>query len=334
MFENNFGNNNAEENAFANDNANEKNSCFTLIDLINKYMVEIKYFLPIWNPKAKPNKKIKKKRNLAPSQPKSSTVVRQTRSKSTFTETQYAEDLLATINSTPSLETSKSAGEVLNQPKTANIEKEPESNKANNVEIVADDAEIVSLWLIKIDEVMDDTFSDLESMPNDEIMLVSGDADEDDFEKETSPDGEVVSDKLLDEILVESHTRVFSDLNSVAPLTNVTSVYDLEPIHVPRMIDLCNYIETILDSIIKIPTDYVPEIVTAKNLTTMVNQTSSDMIELVELISQLINNMDTSPPPLNVVAEGEKGAKAKESQEVKPKSPFERISNSHSYNRK
>nr|GEV82468.1 hypothetical protein [Tanacetum cinerariifolium] len=321
MSENNSGNNNAEENAFGNDNADEKNSRFTSTDLINKHVVEIKYFSPIWKsltqPKAKPDKKIKNKRNLAPSQPKSSTLVRQTRSKSTFAETQYVEDLLATTNSTPSLETSKSAEEVLNQPETADIEKEPESNKANNVDIVANDAEIVSLRLIKIDEVMEDAFSDLESMPNDEIMSVSCDADEDDFEKETSPDDEVVSNKLLDEIMVESHTRVFSDLNSVAPLTK-----------------LCNYIETILDSIIKIPIDYVPEIVTAKNLTTMVNQTSSDMIELVELISQLINNMDTSPPPLNVVAEGEKGAQVEESQEVKPKSPFERISNSHSCNRK
>ncbi|GJX04176.1 exocyst complex component SEC10B-like protein, partial [Tanacetum coccineum] len=69
---------------------------------------------------------------------------------------------------------------------------------------------------------------------------------------------------------------------------------------------MCNYIKTILGSTIKIPIDYVPEIVTAKNLTTMVNQTSSDMTELVELISQLVHNMDTSPPPFNVIAEREK----------------------------
>ncbi|GJX04177.1 hypothetical protein Tco_0190093 [Tanacetum coccineum] len=217
MSKNNFGNNNAEENAFANDNADEKNSHFTSTDLINKSMVEIKYFSPIW--------KILMlhivNADKAFDKSLSGTAVQQSRFKSTFAETQYAEDLLATTNSTSSLETCKSAEEVLNRPEINDIGKEPESNEANNVETVTDDAEIVSLGSIKIDEVIEDAFSDLESMPDDEIMSVSGDNDEDDFEKEISPDDEVVADKLLDEIMVESHTRVSTDLNSVAPLTEV-----------------------------------------------------------------------------------------------------------------
>ncbi|GKE51689.1 hypothetical protein Tco_1486845, partial [Tanacetum coccineum] len=48
---------------------------------------------------------------------------------------------------------------------------EPESNEDNNVETVTDDAEIVSLGSIKINEVIEDAFSDLESMPDDEIIL-------------------------------------------------------------------------------------------------------------------------------------------------------------------
>nr|GEX37698.1 hypothetical protein [Tanacetum cinerariifolium] len=81
--------------------------------------------------------------------------------------------------------------------------------------------------------------------------------------------------------------------------------------------ELCTYIETILDSTVKIPTDLLPESVIANNLTTMVNKTSIDMIELVGIISQIAHNMDTSPTPLSVAAKGDKSAQAEPSKAVK-----------------
>nr|GEW31128.1 NBS-containing resistance-like protein [Tanacetum cinerariifolium] len=60
----------------------------------------------------------------------------------------------------------------------------------------------------------------------------------------------------------------------------------------------------ILHFIVKIPTDLLLEIVTTKDITTMVNKTLADMTELVELVSKIACNMDTSPPPFSVVVEG------------------------------
>ncbi|GKE46670.1 hypothetical protein Tco_1477928, partial [Tanacetum coccineum] len=73
---------------------------------------------------------------------------------------------------------------------------------------------------------------------------------------------------------------------------------------------LIMYIEQILHSTVKIPTNLLLEIVTTKNITTMVNKTSADMTGLVELVSRIACNMDTSPPPFSVAAKGEKSAQA------------------------
>ncbi|GJS31675.1 hypothetical protein Tco_0492295 [Tanacetum coccineum] len=107
----------------------------------------------------------------------------------TVAETQHAEDSGATADITTSLETSKLVEYVANQTETINIEKEPEHIEA--VEIVKitpyenmekekmdDDAELVSLGSINIDQVIEDVSPDPEFMPENEIMSISKD-DED-----------------------------------------------------------------------------------------------------------------------------------------------------------
>ncbi|GJY04118.1 hypothetical protein Tco_0370058 [Tanacetum coccineum] len=47
-------------------------------------------------------------------------------------------------------------------------------------------------------------------------------------------------------------------------------------------------------------------VVNAKNLTTKVNKTSTDMNELVGLVSRVVQLIETSPSPVNAAAEGEK----------------------------
>ncbi|GKD61670.1 hypothetical protein Tco_1299179, partial [Tanacetum coccineum] len=54
------------------------------------------------------------------------------------------------------------------------------------------------------------------------------------------------------------------------------------------------------------PTHLLLEIVISNNLSSIVNETSTDMNELVDMISHLVRNMDTSLPPLSVASEGEK----------------------------
>ncbi|GKE42543.1 hypothetical protein Tco_1469827 [Tanacetum coccineum] len=68
------------------------------------------------------------------------------------------------------------------------------------------------------------------------------------------------------------------------------------------------YMEQMLHSTVKIPIDLLPGIVTAKNLTIMVNKTSADMNELVGLVSWILHFMESTPPPVNIVAKGEKSA--------------------------
>ncbi|GJR80238.1 hypothetical protein Tco_0151023 [Tanacetum coccineum] len=54
----------------------------------------------------------------------------------------------------------------------------------------------------------------------------------------------------------------------------------------------------------------------------MVNKTSTDMSELVDLLTQLVHNLNTSSTPLSVVAEGEKTIKVEPTNEDKTKSIF------------
>ncbi|GJU65860.1 hypothetical protein Tco_1247695 [Tanacetum coccineum] len=57
---------------------------------------------------------------------------------------------------------------------------------------------------------------------------------------------------------------------------------------------------------VKVSADLLPEMVTSKNLTTIVNKTSTDMTEIVDLVSQLVSILNASTTPLSAVAEGEK----------------------------
>ncbi|GJU82480.1 hypothetical protein Tco_1284845 [Tanacetum coccineum] len=54
---------------------------------------------------------------------------------------------------------------------------------------------------------------------------------------------------------------------------------------------------------------------------TMVNKTSADMTELVELVSRIVCNIDTLPPPFNAAFRG-KSAQPEPLKDKKVKSPF------------
>nr|GEX33582.1 hypothetical protein [Tanacetum cinerariifolium] len=66
---------------------------------------------------------------------------------------------------------------------------------------------------------------------------------------------------------------------------------------------------------VKVPNDFL--VVNAKNLVAKVNQTSTDINEMVGMVSRAVQLMETSPPPISVVAEGEKDTKSIEEQPVK-----------------
>ncbi|GJU97024.1 hypothetical protein Tco_1326295 [Tanacetum coccineum] len=268
---------------------------------------------------------------------------------------------------------------------------EPDLNVANDtVEIVLDetmvkdtvagDAEIVSLGSIKIDKVMKDVSSGPESMPDDEIMSISGDDEEAESDKEFfSPNDDMVDDKLIDERIDDlvAHVKNMGNkiessfpaqlelsLNSILPRLIVDALEECLPeilsetmkSQFPKLINdsikenlsmlnkrmrlslktemhdileespkivnkqfhalnklECNrfaqlehqmhpimYMEQMLHSTVKIPIDLLPGIVTAKNLTIMVNKTSADMNELVGLVSRILHFMESTPPPVNI----------------------------------
>ncbi|GJS92362.1 hypothetical protein Tco_0799330 [Tanacetum coccineum] len=275
------------------DKASDKSSSGTVVQSLTQ-------------PKAKLEKKKKKKQNPPPSQPNSSTLGRQTRSKSTVNETQSVKDLMATADSTQSLETSKSAEEVVNHPDTIVIKKEPKL-------IMVDDAEIVSLGSSRVNEVMEDVFSDPESIPDDEIMSVYGDVDNDSDKrlKHVSRDKPprvqaLAAMKLFPSIPTSSSSSELRKTLHKNVRGKMCEDVDLHCQSVKHLMQLIKYIEQIMHSTVKIPTHLLPEIMISNNLSSIVNETSTDMTELVDMISHLVRNMDTSPPPLSVASEGEK----------------------------
>ncbi|GKC73620.1 hypothetical protein Tco_1119503 [Tanacetum coccineum] len=193
--------------------SDEKNSNLTSIDLINKSPVKIKKFSPIWNsltqPKAKPDKKKKKKQNMAPSQPKSSTLLRQTRSKQTFVKT-HIDDVLVTItdstqsNANGHLETS--LGE------NGEDQGHPQPNRET---VFALNFSKSSIYL--------------ESAPrNDAHGFLTPTAGH--FSSRY-----VMADNIIDEVVELTSTlnvEVSNDQDSTAP------IYDPQPIHIPRMTDV------------------------------------------------------------------------------------------------
>ncbi|GKA48056.1 hypothetical protein Tco_0741014 [Tanacetum coccineum] len=108
----------------------------------------------------------------------------------------------------------------------------------DTVETIRDDADIVSLGSIKIDEVIEDVLFDPESMPDDEIEWISGDDSEADFDTETTTIDKVVANALLNEIMDEANTWFSTNNVFAQPTPKVLPVSDPKPVHVLRMIDL------------------------------------------------------------------------------------------------
>ncbi|GKA26600.1 hypothetical protein Tco_0712709 [Tanacetum coccineum] len=98
---------------------------------------------------------------------------------------------------------------------------------------------IISLGFYDLDQIMQDDESDLESMPYDEIISISGDDDEvEDSDKEISPADEVDANKVIDEILTEINIEDLTQIIFAAPITKVSSVSDSKSTHVFQMVDV------------------------------------------------------------------------------------------------
>ncbi|GKA91765.1 hypothetical protein Tco_0813690 [Tanacetum coccineum] len=88
-----------------------------------------------------------------------------------------------------------------------------------------DDAEITFMGATALDQVMKEANSDLESMPDDEIMSISMDDDEEaDSDRELYVADELVADNVIDEILTEINKKDTTKIVSVASNTKVLSV--------------------------------------------------------------------------------------------------------------
>ncbi|GJV15599.1 hypothetical protein Tco_1360922 [Tanacetum coccineum] len=174
---------------------------------------------PISQPKASTDQKLRKKKISSSSKPKTSKNVRQSKPKKTVVDTQHVEESVATVDATKSLEASKSVEELRNQPKTADAEKlrrllaiDSRIKSFGNVNLddllkdqeVNEEAkespfeiEFEIKFIGKADQEMEEADSDLESMPNNEIMSVLGNDNEDDDFEELSMADEIVADKLV-----------------------------------------------------------------------------------------------------------------------------------------
>ncbi|GKB47614.1 hypothetical protein Tco_0898367, partial [Tanacetum coccineum] len=98
---------------------------------------------------------------------------------------------------------------------------------------------IISLGFYDLDQIMQDDESDLESMPYDEIISISGDDDEvEDSDKEISPADEVDANKVIDEILTEINIEDLTQIIFAAPITKVSSVSDSKSTHMFQMVDV------------------------------------------------------------------------------------------------
>ncbi|GKA08171.1 hypothetical protein Tco_0687502 [Tanacetum coccineum] len=69
---------------------------------------------------------------------------------------------------------------------------------------------------------------------------------------------------------------------------------------------MISYLEQVLHFTVKVPNDIL--VVNAINFTSQVNRTSTDMNELVGLVSRVLQLMKTSSLHVSVIAEGENEA--------------------------
>ncbi|GJV72458.1 hypothetical protein Tco_1492453 [Tanacetum coccineum] len=153
--------------------------------------------------------------------------------------------------------------------------------------------------------------SELELMPEDEIVSVSGieDANDDDSKtkEELSKNDETAVDYVLDELVDMANTKDANlistskvKMGEVVGLLRETAKYYMQ---------LISYMKQVIHSTVKVPNNIL--VVNAKSLTSQVNRTSTDMNELVRLISRDVQLMETSALPVNVDDEGENKAQAK-----------------------
>ncbi|GJR45894.1 hypothetical protein Tco_1313997 [Tanacetum coccineum] len=199
-------------------------------------------------PKSSIDKKLRKKKIPSSSNPKSSKNVRQSKPKKIVDDSHNTKESVATADATKILEASESAEELRNQPKPADTKKignvnldellkdhkvneeaeespfDTESEikligKENVDQEMHDAADTTLIGDSHADQEMEEAHSDLESMPDDEIMFVSRNDDEDDDSKELSMADEIAADNLIEKLISVANTR---DAN-----TNVFAATDL-----------------------------------------------------------------------------------------------------------
>ncbi|GJR97018.1 retrovirus-related pol polyprotein from transposon TNT 1-94 [Tanacetum coccineum] len=107
---------------------------------------------PVTQPKAPTDLKLKKKKITPSSKPKSSHKVRVILLKKQVTDTQPAEETVATADATKSLDTSKSIEEQVNQPKTTEAEKVQDQNIQEEVK----ESGLESIEDVTFDQIMDE----------------------------------------------------------------------------------------------------------------------------------------------------------------------------------
>ncbi|GKB99401.1 hypothetical protein Tco_0985538 [Tanacetum coccineum] len=100
--------------------------------------------------------------------------------KKPLAETQHAKEPMATVDTTKSLDACELAEEVAKQPSTTAIKNEHETKANENVveDHMDTDAGITFMGATTPDKIIEEAESDVESMPDDEILFILGDDDE------------------------------------------------------------------------------------------------------------------------------------------------------------
>ncbi|GJU61114.1 hypothetical protein Tco_1238880 [Tanacetum coccineum] len=167
---------------------------------------------PVTQPKAKTDKKLRRKKIPASSDPKTSKFVRESTSTPQVADTQQTKETVVTVNATQSLEASESAQDQGNQPQTIDaktadhVMEEEDHDKGINSGIVSmgdtdDEDQITFLGPVcdEIDKlVKEPTDFDLHSMPDDEVESISGFEAADSNEEETGNTADNILDKIDD----------------------------------------------------------------------------------------------------------------------------------------
>ncbi|GJV80127.1 hypothetical protein Tco_1515997 [Tanacetum coccineum] len=167
---------------------------------------------------------------------------------------------------------------------------------------------------------MQEADSDLESMPDDEILYVSGFEEDDDDDSGNNEKllvaNEATTDNVIDE-LVDMENTQDANLNVLAAkatdsdllghlqkdITSLTTkrnakkqirvVNDLLRWNAKHLMQLIQYLEKMLHSTVQIPRDIL--VVNAKQLQTKVENNAADIHKLVELVHEIMRLIDLVP---------------------------------------